>query len=794
MCAQKSASSRNKGNTTPDDVIDFREVISGYLFHWPLYLLLLGIFCGSAVLYLKIVKVGYEVKATLVMEDNKEDKPAHDKAALEELDLENPPKIVENEIEILKSRNLSTKVVYDLKLWINYSWDTKLVKHEDLYGKSPVDFHLLTPNGLLGSHKFEILIKDKNTFLLKGADSKLKEFHFSNTLVNSFGTWQLIPTKNIDPFIGKSISITISDPNVVSDGLQSGLVVTLLDKQASTVELSITDQLPQRGKDIINDLISRYNEAERLEKNNLTQNTLDFIDNRLASLKGELAQAENQVQSFKSSRGITDISKQGDAYLQDVMLNDRELQAVNVQLGVIESVEKYVNAPNNANAPSTLGISDQGLINLIQKLSDLSQERQRMAANTPETSPIFDPINKQIASLRSAIKENISNIKSSLNAQRRQRESFGSKFTSSIRDVPTDEKDLISLERTQTLKENLYTYLLQKKEQVGLNYASTITNARTVDTAYVVPPHGLKRLVPLGIGLLAGLFMPTFIIFGRNSLKNKIISSRDITSAVSSPILAELTFEKTKNPIVVHDKSRFALAEEFRTLRTKLYYLHEKKEKGRVTLLTSSVSSEGKSFVATNLAVALAASGRKTIILEMDLRKPRVSAVLDIPQDKPGISNYLNGETTETKIVQKSELYPNLDVMSRGTYDDNPSELLEQERTETLINWLRANYDDIIIDTPPVSVVTDAIIVARLVDVTLYVIRQAYTSKGMLPFIKNMEEESHFPKLNIVFNGIEKGRYGYAGYAGYGYGDYVEDKRAKKRYSNSIFNNFFKRF
>ncbi len=170
MCAQKSASSRNKAsNNNPDDVIDFREVVSSYLFHWPLYLLLLGIFCGSAILYLKIVKPGYEVKATLVMEDNKEDKPAHDKPALEELDLENPPKIVENEIEILKSRSLATKVAYDLKLWVNYSWDTKLVKREDLYGKSPVDFQLIKPDGLLGSHKFEILIKNKNTFLIKGA-------------------------------------------------------------------------------------------------------------------------------------------------------------------------------------------------------------------------------------------------------------------------------------------------------------------------------------------------------------------------------------------------------------------------------------------------------------------------------------------------------------------------------------------------------------------------------------------------------------------------------------------------
>ncbi len=385
-------------------------------------------------------------------------------------------------------------------------------------------------------------------------------------------------------------------------------------------------------------------------------------------------------------------------------------------------------------------------------------------------------------------------MKSSLYAQKRKLEGYNNTVNSSIRNVPVDDRALIGLERNQTVKENLYTYLLQKKEEIGLSYASTLDDARTVDSAYVVPPKASKRLIPLAAGLMLGLFMPTVIIFGRGSLKNKIISSKDITRAVSIPILGELTFEKNKNPIVVHDKARFALAEEFRTLRTKLHYLHDKKEKGRVTLLTSSISNEGKSFVATNLAVALAASGRKTIILEMDLRKPRVSIILDVPQDHAGISNYLNGEAVETKIIQKSESYPNLSIMSRGTYDDNPSELLEQPRTETLINWLRENYDDIIIDTPPVSVVTDAIIVSRLVDVTLYLIRQGFTSKAILPFISNMEDEEHFPKLNIVFNGIEKGRYGYSGYAGYGYGDYVEDKKAKKRYSRSIFNNFFKRF
>ena len=796
MCAQTAASTRNKANVANnnDEVLNFREIFAKYLYHWPLYILLIAICGGVGFVYSKLVKPGYEIKASLVLSDDKNANSNSHKDALDQLELSDAPKIVENEMEIMKSRNLVSKVVNDLKLWVSYSQDSKLVKKEDLYKKSPVEFKIIKNNGLLGDHKFEVFIKDTDTFLLKGAFDKSKSFHFSNVLSNSFGLWTLTPTSTIKDYVGSTVIITASDPNAVADGYQKAITVTLVDKQASTVEISYTDKLPQRGKDVVNDLISRYNQANTEAKNVLTQATLDFIDKRLASLKGELAQAEGDVRSYKSSRGLNDISKQSDVYLQNTQSNDKELQEVNLQLGTVESIESYVNSPGRSNVPSTIGIADQGLASLVQKLVDLQQERERMLANTPESNPIFDPINSQIRSVRSAIKENVGSIKSNLIAKRRQLQNTGVKAQSLIRDVPGQEQALVGLMRTQTLKETLYNYLLQKREEVGLSYASTIADARLVDSAYVVPPKASKRMIPIAAGLAIGLFIPTGLILGRSSFRNRITNSRDITRIIASPLLSELTFEKSKNPIVVHDRGKFALAEEFRTLRTKLHYLHDRKEKGRVTLLTSSIASEGKSFVATNLAVALAASGRKTIILEMDLRKPRVTAVLDIQKDHAGISNYLSGETTEAKIVQKSELYPNLHVMGSGTYDTNPSELLEQDRAAKLFDWLRENYDDIIVDTPPVSIVTDAIILARLVDVTLYVVRQGYTPKTILPFIKNLEEEQHLPKLNIIFNGIEKGRYGYGGYTSYGYGDYIESKEARRKYSQSIFRDFFKRF
>jgi tyrosine-protein kinase Etk/Wzc len=794
MCAKQSTVYRGNTPLKEEESVDFREIYAKYSYHWPLFVLVFLVTMAAAVVYYKVKKPGYDIQATLQIQDDSKDKaPNSDKSALDQLDLVNSSKIAENEMEVLRSFTLISKAVYDLQLWVTYTRTTKLIKQEDLYKKTPVYFKLIQKKGDIGGQKFNVVIKDANTFLLKRSNGKYTQFNFKDVLENNFGLWKLEPTKDIDHYIGSTIDIAISNPYEVVDAMQKGILINLVDKQASTITLTVSDNLPERGTDFLNDLISRYDEAEVQMKNKITQSTLDFINERLKTLTGELSHAEGEVQSYSSSKGITDLDDQSKSYVQSTADNDKSLNEVNVELQVIDGIEQYANTPGSTNVPSTLGITDNGLSTLIEKLSELQIERDRLLAIVPETNPMLDPVNRQISSTRLAIKENVKNIKASLLATKKQLESFDRKYQSTIRNVPEQERDLMGLKRDQTLKDNLYTYLLQKREELSVSYASILSNAILVDPAYVLPVKPLKKYAPFLVAFALSFLFPVGLVYGRSSIKNAVVNSREISSGTHVPVLCELSFEKTKTPIVVHDRGKFAIAEEFRILRTKLHYLHGKTEKGRVTLITSSISSEGKSFISTNLAVAIAASGRKTVILEMDLRKPRVSEIFNI-EDKPvGISNYLNGEVDETKIIQKSTIYPNLDIIGSGDFYPNPSELLEQDRLVTLINYLRSNYDDIVIDTPPVNIVTDAFIVAKQADVTLYSVRQGYTSKMLLPFIKNINEEEHFPKLNIVFNGIEKGRFGYNGYT-YGYGDYITDKQTKKKYSNSIFNNFFKRF
>jgi capsular exopolysaccharide synthesis family protein len=787
-----------RGNTplTEEDTVNVRELLQKYTFHWPLFVLVFVVTMALAFLYFKVKKPGNDVTATLQIQDESKDKASNpDKTPLDQIDLVNTSKIAENEIEVLRSFTLISKVVYDLQLWVNYSRTAKLVKKEDLYKRSPFSFRLLQKRGELGGQKFDVVIKNANTFLLKRSNGKYTQFNFGDVLQNNFGLWRLEPNQNINDFIGSTITVRISNPYAVVDAVQKGLIVALTDKDASTITLTVTDNLSERGMDMLNDLLAKYNEAEVQMKNRITQSTLDFINERLKTLTGELASAEGKVQSYSSSMGITDLDDQSKSYIQGTMDNDKNLNEVNVELQIINGIEKYANTPGSTSVPSTLGVQDNELGSLVEKLSEQEIERERLLATTPATNPLFDPINKQIAATRSAIIENVKNAKASLLAQRAQLESFNAKYQSTIRGVPTQVKDLMGLKRDQTVKDNLYTYLLQKREELSVSYASILPNARVVDPAYVMPLKPLKKYAPFLVAMAMSFLLPIGVVYSRSTIKNAVTHTREITSGTGVPVLCELSFEKTKTPIVVHDKGKFAIAEEIRTLRTKLHYLHGKTEKGRVTLITSSISSEGKSFIATNLAVAIAASGRKTVILEMDLRKPRVTEIFHVEETLPGISNYLNNESgvTEARIIHKSRTYPNLDIIGSGDFYPNPSELLEQERLANLIAYLREHYDDIVIDTPPVNIVTDAIIVAKQADLTLYAMRQGYTSKLLLPFIKNINEEETFPKLNIIFNGIEKGRFGYNGYT-YGYGDYITDKQTRKKYSNSIFNNFFKRF
>ncbi|RYX87911.1 polysaccharide biosynthesis tyrosine autokinase, partial [bacterium] len=566
--------------------------------------------------------------------------------------------------------------------------------------------------------------------------------------------------------------------------------VTLSNKLATTVTLTLNDPVPQRGKDILNRLIFNYNAAAGIEKRQETKNTLDFLDKRIDSLGIDLTKTEKKLESFKSSKSLTtDISEDSKISLQNLQANDTRLNEVNIQLSVIEGIVRYVNSPvNTGKAPATLGITDVALSSLIEKLATLQLQRERLLATTPETNPDFEPINRQIAITRTAIKENVKNIKSSLLSTRNKLQSYNSGFESSIKNIPTQERELVSIKRQQAIKENLYNYLLQKREEVSVSYASILTNDRIVDQAYSGTPKSNKSLA-FAVALVLGLGLPAGLIFARNSLSNKITTPQEIKDKLDIPVIAELPYEVTKNAIVINGNTT-AISEQFRALRTKMHYLYGEKEDGRVTLLTSSVPSEGKSFVSGNLALALACSGRKTIILELDLRKPQLTKNFNLADHYPGITDYILGKVSLSDIVQASNLDHNLRFIGSGTNVNNPSELLEQKQLNDLILELRNQYDDIIIDSPPVHLVPDAMILSRLTDQTFYMVRQGFTEKLELPFIKELNDQKQLTNINLIFNGIERLKYGY----GYKYNNKYYDLEKRSKGLNFMFNNISKRF
>ncbi|HSM63388.1 MAG TPA: Wzz/FepE/Etk N-terminal domain-containing protein, partial [Gillisia sp.] len=415
-----------------------KDIMVKYINHWPYFLIGLLLAITGAYIYIKIVPPVYEIRATLLINDKK--KSPESRSVLEELDVSNSPNIVENELGILKSRNLMAKVVYDLQLWTVYQEKSGIFS-QDLYNESPIKFKLVKPGGTLKDKKIKVRIKDQNSFLLLTPGGEEIESDFGEIYKSTFGNWELIALNNIEEFVGNTITIMLHEPDDIIKSYEKSFEAYLESKLGAFVNLAISDRVPQRGKDILNGLIQNYNEFALAEKDKITQSTIDFIDNRLALMSKELNSAEQEVESFRSSRGLTDISSQSKIYLENVQTNDIKLNEVKVQLSIIEGIERYINSPQSSNlTPAMLGISDEGLNSLIEKLAQLNLQRDQLLATTPADNPVFGPLNRQISSTTASIKSNISSIKSSLLNTKNELESFNSRFESSIRDIPGQER------------------------------------------------------------------------------------------------------------------------------------------------------------------------------------------------------------------------------------------------------------------------------------------------------------------------------------------------------------------
>jgi tyrosine-protein kinase Etk/Wzc len=757
-----------------EETIDLKEILFKYLAYWKWFVLSFVIALTAGFFYLKTQVPVYSIQSSVLIKDDKKGLGQDD--MLKQLDIFSGTKVVDNEIDILKSYTLMEQVVTDLDLHIKY-FKQENFKAVEVYGaNNPVHITVVKPSDP-GEEAEPLTLENLNgeKILLNG-----NEVALNKNINTDYGVIQISLTGNA-PNI-EELTVIIQSITPITESYMELLSVEASSKMSTVLNLSIESSVPQKGIDILNTLIDVYNRAGLEDKNKVAANTLKFIENRLELVAADLTEVEQNVESYKSTQGITDISTESKLFLESVQHNDLQLNQIKIQESVLSSIYAYVQQKNNTSGtvPATLGISDPTLLTLINQLVELEAKREQTVKLVKEDNPIMQAIDDQIRSVKLNISENILTLQNSLAITRKQLESQNARIEGTIRTIPGKERKLVDITRQQVIKNNLYTFLLQKREETALSYASAVSDSRIIDRARSKdkPVSPSKTKIFLLFGVL-GFAIPFGVIFIKNLLNNKISSRQEIEKATKAPILAEISYSDHEEALVVSNLGQTVIAEQIRALRTNLAFASPGQALQTI-LFTSSMSGEGKTFISLNLGASLAMIDKKTIILEMDMRKPKLHSSLHIANTK-GISNYLSGQASLDEIIQPVPGQENYFIITCGTIPPNPAELLTKGRLGELFHNLKANFDYIIVDAPPVGIVTDAQILEQQSDSTIYVIRHDYTLKSHLPLVNTLYRENKFKNLNLVLNSVsERGGYNYGYGYGYGYG-YTENPKGKKR-------------
>ena len=758
---------------------NIKEVVYKYIVYWKWFLLSLILALSCAFVYLKMKTPLFRIQASILLKDQQ--KGDGNDPMMKTFDIFSSDKIVDNEIEILKSYTLMEKVVKALNLDINY--ESKIRSRTiELYDQSPVILQLIGETSLTYREKIKVIVSDNQTVILNG-----KKYPLNEVITTPDGIFKItLSLKN--PEI-KEVDIVILPLNSTAENLQARINVSPSTKMSTVLDLSIEDPIPQRGEDILNCLIDAYNHAALEDKNKEAANTLAFIENRLKLLAADLANVENNVEGFKSKEGIVDINEEERIFLTNEQQNEVELSQVKIQQSVLNTIEDYVKDRNNTQGtvPATIdglsglntGLNDPTLIDLIKDLTELQKQKENYTRLIKADNPLVLAIDAQILRLKTDILDNIESIKKNLNLTEVQLAERSVQLEDIIKSIPGKERSLIDISREQAIKNNLFNFLLQTKEETEISLASAISDSRTVDPAHssigpVEPVHSITYL----IFTVIGLSIPFVIIVATDLFNDKIKSRKDIEKNTKTPILGEISWTEHEKAFV-KDNNRSVFAEQIRALRTNLSFLSSDKVVQSI-LFTSTKSEEGKTFISMNLGASLAMAGKKTLFLEFDMRKPKLTLGLNLEETK-GLSSYLIGHSELNDIIRPVPGQDNLFIISCGAKPPNPVELLLNGRIDGLFTELRKRFDNIIIDAPPIGIVTDAQILEKQADATLFVLRQNFTPKENIELVDSLYKNAKFKKLNIVFNGIKKG-----GSYGYTYGYYAESEEESGLLNNIL--------
>ena len=792
----------NEAKESKEENIDVKELLFKYLIHWPWFVGAVVACLIAAWVYLYMSTPVYNISATVLIKDDKKGGSAGMLSGLESLGLDgmvSSSQNIDNEIEVLRSKTIVKEVVEDLGLYISYT-DEDEFPSRNMYKTSPVQVSLTPQEADLleepmivkmalqpqGSMDVTVKIDDdeyqkhfeKLPAVFPTDKGTLAFFLTPDSVLSSKRT--LEEATDLEKTT-RNITATINRPLTVAKWCCKNMTIEPTSKTTSVAVISLKNSNVQRGKDFINKLLEMYNINTNNDKNEVAQKTAEFINERISIISKELGSTEKDLESFKRGAGITDLTSDAQIALTGSAEYEKKRVENQTQINLLQDLQKYMQNEGYEVLPSNIGLQDVNLAAAINRYNDVLVERKRLLRTSTENNPTIINLDTSIHAMKENVQVSLDRVLRGLLITKADLDREANRYSRRISEAPGQEREFVSIARQQEIKAGLYLMLLQKREENAITLAATANNAKIIDDAIAddtpVSPRG--KIIYL-VALVLGIGIPVGIIYLLELTKFKIEGRSDVEKLTCVPIVGDipLTDEK-QGAIAVFENHNNLMSETFRNIRTNLQFMLENDKK--VILVTSTVSGEGKSFISANLAISLSLLGKKVVIVGLDIRKPGLNKVFNISKKEQGITQYLaNPENNLMDLVQLSDVSKSLYILPGGTVPPNPTELLARDGLDKAIETLKKNFDYVILDTAPVGMVTDTLLIGRVADLSVYVCRADYTRKNEYTLINELIDGNKLPNLCTVINGLDlkKRKYGYY----YGYGKYGKYYGYGKRY------------
>ncbi|MDR3715411.1 MAG: polysaccharide biosynthesis tyrosine autokinase [Puia sp.] len=752
-----------------------REFVLRYLRYIPWVLLCVALSMVLGYFKIRYTVPTYKVEASLLIRNDAEEMGGKD-AKLGQLFMSDNTKNLSNEIQILRSRPILERVSRDLDLSPHYYSKGKVRSSEQYKGEVLFRLEILKMSDSLNGFGFSITVLDEQQFTL---NKQKQPYRFGQVFNIGNNLCMLVrnPGTAINYLQSREYVVNWLPPPVMADILHGGVKVTQGQEYATVLTLSMETENIAMGRDIINTLMAVYDSLIVEDKNRIADQTLRFIDDRLDTLRHELGGVQGGLKDFMEKNNAFDVTGLSTIYMNSIKETSKDLDDQEVKIRVLDFLYDYLNRSENQYklVPTNLGIVDPTLTESVNGYNLLQLQRETNLKTTTPDNPMIQKMDLALDHLRRDMLQSLKNVRHAYEISKDYITKRGEQFKGELQSLPGKSMKEADITRNQHILEDLYTFLLQKKLETSISSASTISNSKVIEPALgssqpVKPNHGSIYMTYLIIGLV----IPIAIIAVIEMLSDKVNNRMEVEKATSVPILGEIGHSDDDQALIVTRNSRKFVAEQFRIIRTNLQYITGRNERPTI-LVTSSFSGEGKSFISTNIGAVMALTGKKTVIMEFDIRKPKILAGLDLKR-KMGITNFIIGRSGFEDLPVPVEGIENLFVIPCGPIPPNPSELLLNPKLDELMRLVKENFDVVIMDTAPVGLVSDAINLSKFADCTLYIVRSGHTVRRLLGLVDELYTQKKLPGLSLLLNDVKLGGgyyggyYGGYGYYGYGYG------------------------